>query len=297
MKKPITIFNIVAAILVILMVLMLSLSNTNVSNSREFLSISKQMENRKLTAEITGKGGYQENCLNLKLKNQTPDTLFVKLEPGRRIVCEDSSYQDIFIVKEKLIILPPLASLTTDGYGFCCRASKGSPARNVKFNIGYMAPPEWIELAEVINQNNFPTNAVQNAVWVLSDNHSIASIHYEKMEEIELLRQTVAKIKGITLPWYSITYEKDTAMLFSERPEKLYGKINYYINKNAIISINIRGPKGRLMATPVPEETMNPGNHEYKVDLNIKGWPKGEYDICVYEDYSNLNLKKRFTIE
>ena len=117
------------------------------------------------------------------------------------------------------------------------------------------------------------------------------------MEEIELLRNTVAKIKGTVLPWYTITYEKDTTMLFSERPEKLYGKISYYVNKNAIISINVRSPKGRLMSTPVSAETINPGNHEYKLNLDIKNWPKGDYDICVYEDYSNLNLKKRFTIE
>ncbi len=297
MKKSITIFNLLAAVLVVAMIVLLVLSNGVTSNKREFLSISKQIESNKLAAVIKGKGGYQENCLSFELKNLTRDSLFIKLEPGRRIVCEDSSFQDIFIVKEKMIILPPLASLNTEGYGFCCRASKGSPAKNSKFNIGYMAPPAWIELAEVINQNNFPTNAIQSSIWVLSDNHSIASIHYEKMEEIDLLRRTVAKIKGVELPWYTITYEKDTAMLFSERPEKLFGKINFYTNKNAIISINIRSPKGRLMTTLIEEERKNQGNHEYKLDLNIKGWPKGEYDICVYEDFSNLNFKKRFKIE
>lgn len=196
-----------------------------------------------------------------------------------------------------MIILPPLASTTTDGYGFCCRATKGSPVKNAIFNIGYMTPPDWVELASVINQNNFPSISIQNAIWVLSDNHSIASIHYEKMEEIDLLRQTVAKIKGIVLPWYTLTYETDTALVFSERPEKLYGKFSYYTNKNAIISINIRSLKGLLMKTLISEEASNPGNHEYKLDLNVKNWPKGDYDICVYEDYSNLNLKKRFTIE
>ncbi len=297
MKKPITIFNLMATILVVAMIVLLVLSFGRTSNTREYISISKQLENNKLSVVIKGKGGYQENCLTFDLKNLTRDSLFVKLEPGRRIVCEDSSYQDIFIVKEKIVILPPLASVTTDGYGFCCRASKGSPAKNSKFNIGYMAPPAWIELAEVINQNNFPINAIQNSIWVLSDNHSIASIHHEKMEEIDLLRKTVAKIKGIVLPWYTITYEKDTAMLFSERPEKLFGKINFYTNKNAIISINIRSPKGRLMTTLVEEERKDQGNHEYKLNLDIKGWPKGDYDICVYEDFSNLNFKKRFTIE
>ena len=160
-----------------------------------------------------------------------------------------------------------------------------------------MAPPDWIVLAEVINQNNFPKDAIQNAVWVLSDNHSMASIHSEKLEEIDLLRRTVAKIKGIVLPWYSITYEKDSTQLFSNKAERIFGNFDYYINKNVMVSINVRSTKGRLMATLITSEAQDPGKHDYKLNLNVKNWPKGDYDICVYEDYSNLNFKKRFTID
>ena len=274
-----------------------SLTNYQSPTSEKFTSIEKYIENNKLKAEIKGIGGYQESCLDISLKNNTPDTLFILLEPGRRIVCEDSTMQDIFIVKERRIILPPLASTKTDGYGFCCRASKRSPQKNINFKIGYMAPPDWIVLAEVINQNNFPKDAIQNAVWVLSDNHSMASIHSEKLEEIDLLRRTVAKIKGIVLPWYSITYEKDSTQLFSNKAERIFGNFDYYINKNVMVSINVRSTKGRLMATLITSEAQDPGKHDYKLNLNVKNWPKGDYDICVYEDYSNLNFKKRFTID
>jgi len=278
-------------------IFLMSLAPIKPSKQHLFESISKKIEDHSISAEIVGKGGHQENCISFSLKNKTPDTLYIMLEPGRTIVSEDSSFQDIFIVKEKRITLPPLATVTTDGYGFCCRAHRSSPAKKSKFNIGYMSPVEWVEVASVINVNHFPTNAIQNAVWVLSDNFPIASIHHEKMEEIELLRTAVAKAKGITLPWYTISYEKDTVLLFSNRPEKLHGKIAYYVNRNAIITINIRSSKGQLMTTLIQEEAKNPGNQEFKLDLDIRNWAKGNYDICVYEDYSNLNFKKRFTIE
>lgn len=284
------------AILVVSLIGLLSLSIVPKSADDKFVSVSKVIESNKVTAQIVGVGGYQESCLSFDLKNTTPDTLFLMLEPGRRVVSEDSSLQDILIVKERKFILPPFASLKVDGYGFCCRATKGSPQKNSKFNIGYMAPPGWVELAEVVNQNNFPAIAVQHAVWVLSDNHSIASIHYEKMAEIDLLRRTVAKIKGIELPWYSIDYVKDTAQLFSNKPEKVYGDFEYYLNRNSIVSINIRSAKGRLMTTLLEGEAQDPGKHVVKLNSNVKNWPKGEYDICVYEDYSNLNLRKRFVL-
>jgi hypothetical protein len=51
------------------------------------------------------------------------------------------------------------------------------------------------------------------------------------------------------------------------------------------------------MATLISSEAQDPGKHDFKLNLNVKNWPKGDYDICVYEDYSNLNFKKRFTID
>jgi hypothetical protein len=296
MKKSYTLVMLKFGFIFLSLIVFRSLSNYQITTEEKYSSISKNIENHKLESKIIGLGGYQESCLEFDLKNMTPDTLFIKLEPGRRIVSVDSSFQDILIVKERRIILPPYKSMKFDGYGFCCRATKGSPRKDSEFQIGYMAPPEWIVLAEVINENKFPISAIQNAIWVVSDNHSIASIHHDKMEDIDLLRRTVAKIKGVVLPWYSITYEKDTARLFSNKPERIFGNFEYYINKNAMMLINVRSQKGKLMATLLKDKANNPGKHLFKLDLNVKNWPKGEYQIYVYEDYANLNMKLPFTL-
>jgi hypothetical protein len=106
----------------------------------------------------------------------------------------------------------------------------------------------------------------------------------------------VASLKGIELPWYSISFEKDTSTLFSGRAEKLWGSFEYSMKTNAIVTINVRNQNGMLMATLMKAMAHNPGKYLFDVDLPVKNWKKGDYEINIYEDYSNLNLTKKFTL-
>ncbi|NVO03858.1 MAG: hypothetical protein HXX09_14265, partial [Bacteroidetes bacterium] len=124
----------------------------------------------------------------------------------------------------------------------------------------------------------------------------ISSIYADNMESIYLLRKTVADIKGIEIPWYSLAFAKDSTRLFSGKPERVFGDLDYYINTNSNITINIRDKKGILVKTLVKGDSKGPGNYQYKLSLNVLGWPKGEYTIYVFQDYSNLNIKKTFVL-
>jgi hypothetical protein len=298
MKTKLNIFYILSALL-FTGIFAIAAHNNSISSPKDnkFISIAKLLEEKKLSVKIYGTGGYQENCIEFDLKNTDHDTVFIIIEAGRRLISKDTSLQDIFIVKEQKLFLAPNQRLKIPGYGFCCEASMHSPTDSSIFGIGFMAPPDWIKLAQVINRNNFPAEAVQSAVWVISDNNSIASIYYEKMEEIDSLLKTVASIKGVEIPKYNIIYEKDTAMVCSQRPERVKGNIDYVVRSNVMITINVRNKNGRLMKNLVPEgATQGPGTYNYKYDIDVKGWPKGEYEIYIYEDYSRLIKKSKFEI-
>jgi hypothetical protein len=262
----------------------------------KFISIEKLIKNNAVKGEIKGLGGYQEYCIGIDITNNTADTLPVLIEPGRRLVSDDSTEQDILLVKEIRTRLLPYENKKLKGYGFCCEASMHAPGLRSGFSVGYMAPKPWIQLAEVINNNNFPPEAIQNAVWVFSNDHPISSIYGDKAESIDLLRRTVSSIKGIELPWYSIAYEKDTAMLFSGRAERLWGTLEYHLKTNAIITINVRNKSGAIVAILMKAMAHNPGPYLFDVDLPVKNWQKGDYEVSIYEDYSNLNLRKKFTL-
>lgn len=266
------------------------------TTNNKYVSIEKLVNDKKLTSEIRGLGGYKGECIRFDLTNMTADTLKVLIEAGRRLICLDTPLQDIFIVKNKYITLTPNEHEEVNGYGFCCQSSDGSPQKDSKFSIGFMAPADWVKLAKVIDKNKFPPSAIQSAVWVLSNNHDISSIHDENLERIKLLRQTVAAIKGVELPWYTQTFEYDRSVVFSNRPERVTGSFYYELKRAASVTIAVKNKYGELITILLEEDGSERGTHTFQLDLIVKDWPKGEYEIVVLEDYSILNLKKKFKL-
>jgi hypothetical protein len=158
--------------------------NANSTNTNKYVSIEKHILNNSLIVNIQGIGGHSAHCIQVNANNLTSDTLYVYVEPGRRLVSKDTTIQDIFIVKENKIIILPYDKSTFLVYGFCCQSSNSSPYSASVYTIGHMAPPDWITLAKIINENTFPTYAIQSAVWVISNNHPISSISSNDMESI-----------------------------------------------------------------------------------------------------------------
>ena len=265
---------------------------------KEFISIEKLMMEGKLDVSISGLGGYQEECIAFSIKNRTGDTLLLRIEPGRRLHSEDTTMQDIFIVKHKDLTLPPFAAITEKGYGFCCKSHHRSPGKASVFGIGTMAPESWQKLANVIDNGNFPVKAIQAAVWCLSNDHPISAITDKNPANVDLLRRTVAKIKGVEVPWYTVIFEEAATenQLFSDKHQRLTGGINYQVNSNTIISILVKDRKGQVVQSLVKGSSKSSGSYIYDVDLSVSGWPKGEYIIYIYEDYSNLNKKVVFKL-
>lgn len=299
MKNRISKYNlpIISLVFIIaIFVILCSMYTINSSKKIKYISIEEMIKTNKISAKIFSLGGHQENCIEFNVQNLTPDTLFFHLEPGRKLMSEDTTMQDIFVVRRNEIALNPNSKINFLAYGFCCESGNHSPQKDAKFNIGKMATESWIKLANFINENNFPADAIQSAVWVMSNNHEISSIHNEDLEKIKPLTKFVSELKGIETPWYSVTYKKDSALLFSNIPEKVYVKFEYYLNKSSLVTINVRNSAGVIIYTLLENVPKHPGKYNFEIKLNVEYWKKGEYQIFVYEDNSKVNLRKTFRI-
>ena len=275
----------------------LSAYTDSIITIEDYTSVQTLISSHKLNASIIGSGEHQENCITFNLENVTDDTLKVLIEPGRRLTSIDTTIQDILIVKQKTLTLPPHQKDIISGYGFCCQSQKKGPKKDSKFMVGFMAPSRWQDLAKVIDANTFPTGAIQAAIWSISNGHPIASIKHENMDLVYLLRKTVAEIKGVVLPWYTLSFEKDTSLLFSNRPKRLSGTLTYSIKHNTTLTIIIRhNESDHLVTTLVKNARLGPGKYNYDLKLPVNNWQRGKYTIFVYEDFSILNLKQSFKL-
>ncbi|UKN00749.1 hypothetical protein K6119_13510 [Paracrocinitomix mangrovi] len=265
-------------------------------DSTKYISLEKLLSQNKVDASLSGLGGHSGNCMQLLVENKSTDSIFMWVEGGRRLTSEDTTIQDIFIAKSSFLALAPSQKDTASLFGFCCQAKKGSPYSKSAFEVGYMAPENWVHLARFVEKYNFPIDAIQHAVWVLSDGHDIGSIHDESGENVKYLKRKVADLMGIQMPWYSFTYEKDPDVLFTDKIQSIQGDIPFYLNTHCVVSVLIKYQNGKNITYPLKEVPYGPGEYVFRLNQDVSNWGRGHYTVIIYRDYAAPLIKRKFTI-
>ncbi len=258
-------------------------------------SIGSLVQNGLLQVEIKSTGGHAESCVEFRVKNMTGDSLYGFLEPGRRLSSNDPGEQDIFIVREDAFALAIYESKTIFGYGFCCQSFNRSPQKDAGFGLGGMTNDNWQALARQINASNYPADAIQNAIWVVSDGHDIRSIPALAEGKTEELRQFVAKQLGITVPWYSFLYAEDSTQLYSGVANRLFADVAFRVPRRSMITGVIYDQKGNQIYDS-PSYYVSEGEHHFQLNVPLDYFPQGDYTFQLIEDFDVMNLEKKFQL-
>lgn len=283
---------------IIFLTVIFQLSGISQNKSEKYIPIGEAIQQKNISLKLKSLGGHSGECIQLEIINKSKDSLYVFIEPGRRLIAGDSTKQDIFIVRKDLLALQAFEKKTIPLYGFCCESNNGSPYENMKYSIGFMAPKKWVELANFIDSNKFDKGIVQSAVWVLSNNHSLSSVYSSDKEGTMKLRKKLSQLTGQAIPWFNTNYENstDSNTVFSGRQNKVSGLVDFYVKNTTQLSIRVINEKGIQIKLLEPPAPYNPGAYSYFMDLDVSGWPKGQYYLCVYEDGLVMTVKKPFTL-
>jgi len=284
------------SILAVVFTILTSFTLKTSVNTKKYLSVEKAIKAGLIEAKIVSKGGHTGYCMVAKLKSRCAKDTFIYFEAGRRLKSVDSTKQDILITQDQPITLFSGEEKTVNIYGFCCQSHRGSPVVGGKFEVGKMADTPLVLIAQFCNKKRkLPANVVQNAVWTISDNHSLASVHNDDMEEINELRNYIAQLKGIQLTWYTLTYQKDNSLLFSNKPEKLFGEIKYYLPNNTYATLAVFDSRGNIMNVVFEDVPHNPDTYNYAFSLDVSDFPKGKYYIRLFDGVQK-KLEKVFEL-
>lgn len=267
--------------------------STTFSQSSGFISIEQLVKQNQLTVDLRGLGGYHAECVEVEVKNISTVDQFITLEAGRRLDNMDPRQQDILVVREKQFTLKSGQTVTFNAFGFCCQASNRAPRMDVKFELGSMATGNLLWIAQYFNKYpyQYSEDLMQTAVWIFSDGRNPASILALKDSSAARLRRDIATQLGVEIPWYDIYYENDTAMVATQRHYNLAGPITYRLPNRGWLDMVVRDPHKRMIHKFSERSFVEGGTYTYNVDLNVKGWIKGTYEIEVYLDDI---LKKKF---
>lgn len=261
-----------------IMIMAIQLEGRNVR-----MTLQKAIERKMVSAKAISLGGYQGYCMNITLKNLSPDSLVVLVEPGRRINSVDDKFQDILVVREEIIAMRRAEEKSAKVKGYCCQASNCAPGNGQKYDVNKLADSNLVYLARFLNQNCFDANAEQHSIWALSNNHLVANIASQTDTTLMPLKQLVAGLKGEQLPWYSVlvdTYVYRSGNI-STFPQLLRGNMTYTNDKEDYVTLYIYNEKGEQVGVQRSQWLGTGTNLNYALNIPLKGIGKGKYTVAL----------------
>ena len=264
-----------------------------VIQAKTTISIDKAIEKKLIKTEVVCTGGLK---VNYKIKNQANDSLQIIVPAGWRMNSMKEEYQDILVTQQQILAMGKNEQKTFVIKGYCCEADHAGPSEGLKYEQGKLAAPNLVLVATYLNAIKVDENTQQYAVWAVSNNKPTAHITGSNDSLTQELRNFVAKVKGEPIPWFTL-YKRvkiNSHGDINEYPLQLKASVNYYVDKTSYAYFYVTDSLGKKVAT-ITGQWLQPGNHDYAVNVNVRGLQKGKYKI-VLADENQRFIYKEFEI-
>lgn len=260
------------------------------------MTFKKAIEANLVSAKALSRGGHQGFCMDLTLRNLSPDSLEVTVEPGLKLNSEKDDLQDILVTREAIFVMAKGREQKQSVYGFCCQAHNRSPIDGAKYNLKSKPDDNLQKLAVYLSKSKFDDQVVQQSIWAISDSNQTAGIGGGGCIDTNLfkLRTLVSRLKGEPVPDYLLVqkvvqlangrmYTVNIALkgtLAFQNPNYQYCYLKVFDANNQQVSVEI----GQWLSSTA--------SGQYNFDVPAQQLAKGEYTLKLVGDNRVLGEKK-----
>ena len=248
-----------------------------------------------ISAEVVGMGGHSGGeVISLTVQNICSRPILLTVPPGHRFKTHNEGVQDILVTGKKVIRILPRQVVTARIPGYCCQAYNSGPAAGELFFTGGKADSMLCRLARFIDEHpGLPADAVQHAIWVISDKISIGSIHCDDKNSRDTLQRYVSMLTGLPVlnPEYSVLYEEDENSLFTGRALKIFVDFRYTITAQGYASLYVRDKNKKVKMTLFTNQFHHRGAYIFPSEINVADWEKASYTFALI--FHNRLIKEK----
>lgn len=279
-----------------ILALALGLAGHHPLQAKMLVSVQKALDKKLISARALGGGGFS---IRYTVSNLAKDSVSLILPAGWRFSSDagKSDYQDILMARDQLLVLRPKECKTFEVEGYFCEADLAVPAKGTPYTNGKMADNNLLELALFLNAHPADHHTGQYAVWAVSDNRPTAQITGSQDSVASLIRAFVAGIKHEPLPWFTLLKKVVVGSdgLLQEYPLKLKATLSYAIAATGYSSFYVLDANGTKVGQVTGQWLVPGSKNEYMVNLDLRGFKKGRYQLVLETAGSRL-VEKEFMI-
>jgi len=257
------------------------------------VNLSEALLAHKVSVVFTSKGGHTGNCVAIKLANLTNDEMNIKIDPGDKLMADDTTMQNIFITHSDLIALAPKGTQLKTIYGFCCAVTKHSPAKDIHFTFLKNRNEKEVKLAQFMDSHrSLDESALQHAIWVVCNGEDPAGIYADEQTELQELKKLVAEITGKPIPWYTKKFDRDSTGMLVRRALQLNAVMHFDLLQPSEVVVVIMDAHDNTMKTPLPEKLLERGHYDFEYNWETNMIPPGKYFARIYANGQMIQEKE-----
>lgn len=265
---------------------------------KEF-TLQEIMRDPKFTVTSIANGGHSKNSVKLKIKSQLKKNINVIIPAGTLFHPINNSQQTLVAPVEQILAIKPSVNNFTLN-GFCTEANDACPKKDGAFTIGVSDNEKLTKLFKFIKDNEVDVHNMQEAIWCITDNESIANVYTKDTAVNSKLKKLLSELTNQKIPWYNTrrNLTVDTYGNINRNPVELKGEIVFSTTKKTIIKSKITNEQGELMHNYNKDFTVPRAikDIELTFSLSVKGWEKGKYYVVYYTKEGDEILKREFIV-
>ncbi|MCC6600964.1 MAG: hypothetical protein IT223_09865 [Crocinitomicaceae bacterium] len=248
------------------------------------VDIFQAMENKWITVKAVSKGGNSEDCASIEVKNISGSPLSIVVPSGTLLNSINEDEQDIIVTQPATLFVQNNGTAGKNLYGFCCQASGGLPVSGNPFKTEMCGDELLRKLAEHLAVNSYSPTQQQNAIWAVSDRHSIGGISDEEDKSAQPLREFTANLLHQPVPFYQVDYGYVPNTVFVYAPKTLKGTMDYRITVSGKASLYIYNPEGEKFETFFENRPMQSGFYKQRFSYTATDMTAGTYRVELVVD-------------
>ncbi len=256
--------------------------------------LASAIENNWLHLEVTG---YENSTHYTKpiiatLTNTTKNPLRISIGNGQIFRAEDTTVQDIVIVKEELIAIKANETKKVPLYGMCIESSNSGNNLETQFHLDGMAEEKLQKLTQEIEKRKDFTTLGQYAVWALTDDNDLNTISGFDEAEALHLRTFVANLLGVPVPLldpydYATNYHNDG--LIKRAAES---KFKFTFSEDSAVSIAMFDENNLVVRELYNNPNVKTGYHELAFKFDVSLYQNKAYFVRMIVDGEiKINMK------
>lgn len=206
-------------------------------------------------------GTHTGQCIEFEVKNLTGTSLEIKVEAGRKLICDFDSVQNMMITRELIFTLSPRESVKHKAYAMCIEQSDASPSGTSTFYMGDMASSHLLELAQTLDKYNYQNMVGQTAVWTVIGDKDTSNIWGSNAEQKKFLRKYISDLRSESTE--EVFYQQGPVIYLESEEYNISGSIRWDMKKKGPASLIVYDEQGNYVTSVFKERKFDAGNQTY----------------------------------